>query len=86
MTSCGLEVVNEPLEKAAGQLSSDSLRDHRKRTLPFEFFKGEIHLSRGICLTTNSLWKIDDVSTSSSLPKILSAIKRLFESFVVALH
>ena len=25
-----------------------------------------MHLSQGICLTTDSLWKIDDVSASSS--------------------
>ena len=66
MASCGLEAVNESLEEAASQLSLDSLRDHKKRTLLFELFKGEMHLSRGICLTTNSLWKIDDVSASSS--------------------
>ena len=29
MTSYGLEAVNEPLEEAASQLSSDSLRDHK---------------------------------------------------------
>ena len=42
-----------PLEEAASQLSLDSLRDHKKRSLLFEFFKGEMHLSQGICLTTN---------------------------------
>ena len=66
MASCGLEAVNEPLEEAASQLSLDSLRDHKKRSLLFEFFKGEMHLSRGICLTTNSLWKIDVSASSSS--------------------
>ena len=66
MASFGLEAVNEPLEKAASQLSLDSLRDHKKRILLFEFFKGEMHLSRGICLATNSRWKTDDVSASSS--------------------
>ena len=66
MASCGLEAVDEPLEEGAIQLSSDSLRDHEKRTLLFEFFKGEMRLSRGICLTTYSLWKIDDVSASPS--------------------
>ena len=45
----------EPLKKAASQLSLDSLRDHKKRTLLLEFFKGEMHLSQGIYLTTNSL-------------------------------
>ena len=29
MASCGLEAVNEPLEKAASQLSLDFLRDHK---------------------------------------------------------
>ena len=29
MASCGLEAVNEPLEEAPIQLSSDSLRDHK---------------------------------------------------------
>ena len=29
MASYGLEAVNEPLEKAASQLTLDSLRDHK---------------------------------------------------------
>ena len=66
MASCGPEAVNEPLEEAASELRLDSLQDHKKLTLVFEFFKGEMHLSRGICLKTNSLWKIDAVSASSS--------------------
>ena len=37
------EAVNEPLEEAASQLSLDSLQDHKKCTLLFEFFKGEMH-------------------------------------------
>ena len=66
MVSCNLKAVKEPLEEAASQLSLDSLRDHKRRTLQLEFFKSEVHLSRDICLATNSLWIIDDVSASSS--------------------
>ena len=57
MASYGLEALNEPLEEAASQLSLDSLRDYfsRVRCICQEF----------ICLTTNSLWKIDDVSACS---------------------
>ena len=54
----GLEAANEPLEEAASHLSLDSLRDHKKHTLLFEFFKGEMHLPQGICLTNNSLWNL----------------------------
>ena len=64
MASYGLEAVNKPLEETASQLSLDSLRDHKNSPYS-EFFKGEMHLSRGICLITNSLCKIDDVLASS---------------------
>ena len=84
MASCG-ETVKEPLEEAASNLSLDSLRDHKKRTLLLEFLKSEMHLSRGICLTTNSFRKIDDVSASSSIYRRYY-LQRLYESFIVVLH
>ena len=64
MASCGLGAVNEPLEEAVSQLNLDSLRDHK--SAPYsEFFKDGMHLSHGIW-PYDSLWKIDDVSASSS--------------------
>ena len=77
MESCGLEAVNQPLEEAASQLSLDSLRDNKNApySLKFAFVKRYL---------PNSLWKIDDVTaSSSSLPKIFSAILLLFESFTL---
>ena len=64
MASYGLEAVNEPLEEAASQLSLDSLRDHKHLTL-HEFSRVRCICQEFLCFTTNSLWKIDDVSASS---------------------
>ena len=65
MASCGLEAVKEPLEEAASQLSLDSSRDHKNAPLSSKFSKVRC-ICHGYCLTTNSLWKTDDVSASSS--------------------
>ena len=65
MASYGLEAVNEPLEKAASQLSLDSLRDHKNAPNSLNFSRVRSICQEFICLTTNSLWKIDDVSASS---------------------
>ena len=63
MASYGLEAVNEPLEEAARQLSLDSSRHHKNA--PYSLSKVRCICQEFICLTTNSLWKIDDVSASS---------------------
>ena len=65
MVSYGLEAVNEPLEKAASQLSLDSLQDHKNAPYSLNFLRVRYICQEFICLTTNSLWKIDDVSAAS---------------------
>ena len=65
MASYGLEAVNEPLEEAASQLSLDSSRDHKNAPYSLNFSRVRSICQEFICLTTNSLWKIDDVSASS---------------------
>ena len=65
MASYGLEAVNEPLEEAASQLSLDSLRDHKNTPYSLNFSRVRCICQEFICLTTNGLWKIDDVSASS---------------------
>ena len=65
MASYGLEAVNEPLEEAASQLSLDSLRDHKNAPYSLNFSRVTCICQEFICLTTKSLWKIDDVSASS---------------------
>ena len=65
MASYGLEAVNEPLEEAASQLSLDSLRDHRNAPYFLNFSRVRCICQEFICLTTNSLWKIGDISASS---------------------
>ena len=69
MASYGLEAVNEPLEEAASQLSLDSLRHHKNAPYlsSLNFSRVRYICQEFICLTTTSLWKIDDVSASSSL-------------------
>ena len=65
MASYGLEAVNEPWEKAASKLSLDSLRDHKNAPYSLNFSRVRCICQEFVCLTTNSLWKIDDVSVSS---------------------
>ena len=65
MASYGLEAVNEPLEEAASQLNLDSLGDHKKHLTLLNFSRVRCICQEFICLTTNSLWKNDDVSASS---------------------
>ena len=75
MASYGLEAVNEPLEEAASQLSLDSLRDHKNAPYSLNFSRVRCICQEFICLTTNSLWKIDDsFFFQFSLLKALSAI------------
>ena len=66
MASCGLEDVNEPLEEAASQLSLDSLRDDKNARYSSNFSKMRCICHKVLDLTTNSLWKIDDVSAPFS--------------------
>ena len=65
MASYGLEAVNESLEEAASQLSLDFLREHKNTPYSLNFSRVRCICQEFICLTTNSLWKIDDVSASS---------------------
>ena len=66
MASYGLEAVNEPpLEEAASQLSLDSLRGHKNAPYSLNFSRMRCICQEFICLTTSSLWKVDDVSASS---------------------
>ena len=65
MASYGLEAVNEPLEEATSQLRLVSLRDHKNAPYSLNFSRVRCICQEYICLTTNSLWKIDDVSASS---------------------
>ena len=65
MASYGLEAVNEPLEEAAIQLSLETLRDLKKAPYSLNFSRVRCICQEFISLTTNSLWKIDDVSASS---------------------
>ena len=59
--SYGLEAVKKPLE----ELSLDSLRDHKNAPYSLNFSRVRSICQEFICLTTNSLWKIDDVSAFS---------------------
>ena len=66
MASYGLEAVNEPLEEVASQLSLVSLRNHKNVLYSLDYSRVRCICQEVFCLTTNSLWKIDDVSASSS--------------------
>ena len=65
MASDGLEAVNEPLEEAASKFSLDSLRDHKNAPYSLNFSRVICIFQEFICLSSNSLWKIDDISASS---------------------
>ena len=62
MASYGVEAVNEPMEVAASQLSLYSLRDHKSAPYSSNFLGMRCICHNVFGLTTNSLWKIDDVS------------------------
>ena len=51
--------------EAVSQLSLDSLRDHKNAPYSLNFSRVRCICQEFICLTTNSLWKIDGVSASS---------------------
>ena len=59
MASYGLEAVNEPLEEAASQLSLESLGDHKNAPHSLNFSRVRCICQEFVCLTTNSLWKLE---------------------------